>query len=98
MAALHPTPAVGGTPTGAALDVIRMLEAGRARPLRGTVRLGRRPGRRRIRGRLTGRARSTPTVALLHAGAGIVAGSEPEAEWVETQAKLTPMLQALVRP
>ena len=36
--------------------------------------------------------------AVIHAGAGIVAGSDPDAEWVETQQKLTPMLQALVRP
>ena len=32
------------------------------------------------------------------AGAGIVAGSDPDAEWAETQAKLEPMLRALVRP
>ena len=36
--------------------------------------------------------------ARLVAGAGIVAGSDPEAEWAETQAKLEPMLRALVRP
>ena len=36
--------------------------------------------------------------ARLYAGAGIVAGSEPGAEWAETQAKLQPMLRALVRP
>ena len=34
----------------------------------------------------------------LLAGAGIVAGSDPDAEWAETQAKLEPMLRALVRP
>ena len=36
--------------------------------------------------------------ARLVAGAGIVAGSDPDAEWAETQAKLEPMLQALVSP
>jgi isochorismate synthase EntC len=36
--------------------------------------------------------------ARLVAGAGIVAGSDPDAEWAETQAKLEPMLQALVQP
>ena len=36
--------------------------------------------------------------ARLLAGAGIVAGSDPDAEWAETQAKLEPMLRALVRP
>jgi menaquinone-specific isochorismate synthase len=35
--------------------------------------------------------------AVLHAGAGIVAGSDPALEWVETEAKLEPMLRALVR-
>ena len=32
--------------------------------------------------------------ARLVAGAGIVAGSDPEAEWAETEAKLRPMLAA----
>jgi menaquinone-specific isochorismate synthase len=36
--------------------------------------------------------------ARIHAGAGIVSGSDPGAEWAETQQKLMPMLQALVRP
>jgi isochorismate synthase EntC len=35
--------------------------------------------------------------AFLPAGAGIVAGSVPESEWTETQAKLEPMMRALVR-
>ena len=46
-----------------------------------------------LRGR---RARRRP--GPLVAGAGIVAGSDPDAEWAETQAKLEPMLRALVRP
>jgi isochorismate synthase len=36
--------------------------------------------------------------ARLHAGAGIVAGSDAVAEWDETSAKFEPMLRALVRP
>jgi isochorismate synthase EntC len=36
--------------------------------------------------------------ALLRAGAGIVAGSDPDAEWAETVAKFEPMLRALVVP
>jgi len=36
--------------------------------------------------------------ARLFAGAGIVAGSDPDAEWDETEAKLEPMLRAIVRP
>jgi menaquinone-specific isochorismate synthase len=36
--------------------------------------------------------------ARLVSGAGIVAGSDPEAEWRETEVKLEPMLRVLVRP
>ncbi|MBM3661126.1 MAG: isochorismate synthase, partial [Actinobacteria bacterium] len=38
------------------------------------------------------------TRALLRAGAGIVAGSDPESEWAETVLKFEPMLRALVVP
>jgi isochorismate synthase EntC len=38
-----------------------------------------------------------PTARLV-AGAGVVAGSHPDAEWAETQAKLEPMLRVLVQP
>ena len=69
-----------------------------ARSLRRPVRLGRRRRRRRVRRRAAVRADSTARPRRLHAGAGIVAGSEADAEWAETQAKLEPMLRALVRP
>ena len=35
------------------------------------------------------------TRATMHAGAGIVAGSNPETEWRETEAKFAPMIAAL---
>ena len=35
------------------------------------------------------------TTALVRAGAGIVSGSDPRAEWDEIDAKLTPVLRAL---
>ena len=38
------------------------------------------------------------STARLVAGAGVVAGSDPDAEWAETQAKLEPMLRVLVQP
>jgi isochorismate synthase EntC len=95
--ALHPTPAVAGTPTVAALEAIARLEPdGRGRyagPV-GWVN-GRGDGEWAVALRgaaLDGRR------AVLHAGAGIVAGSDPDAEWAETEAKLEPMLRALVRP
>jgi menaquinone-specific isochorismate synthase len=94
---LHPTPAVGGTPRRAALDAIRALEGfdrGRyAGPVGWVDARGDGEWAIALRGAELdgGRAR-------LVAGAGIVAGSDPEAEWAETQAKLEPMLRALVRP
>ena len=39
-----------------------------------------------------------PRRVRLFAGCGIVAGSDPEAEWAEAQAKLAPMISALVQP
>ena len=94
---LHPTPAVGGTPTDTALAFLRDLEGFDRDRYAGPVgwvdatgdgqwAVGLRSGR--IDG----------AVATITAGAGIVAGSEPASEWVETQAKLEPMLQALIRP
>jgi menaquinone-specific isochorismate synthase len=94
---LHPTPAVGGTPRGAALDAIRTLEGfdrGRyAGPVGWVDARGDGEWAIALRGAELDGAR-----ARLAAGAGIVAGSDPAAEWAETQAKLEPMLRALVRP
>lgn len=96
-AALHPTPAVGGLPTAAALNWQRQNEGfdrGRyAGPVgwvdsRGDgewvlgVRSAQVDGRR----------------ASLFAGNGIVTGSAPNAELAETQLKLQALLSALVRP
>jgi menaquinone-specific isochorismate synthase len=93
---LHPSPAVGGTPTDAALDYIALVEGldrGRyAGPVGwvdgdgdGCFAVGIRSAQ--IEGR---RAR-------LLAGVGIVAGSDPAAELAETDLKLQPMLGAIVR-
>jgi len=94
---LHPTPAVGGTPRRAALAAIRALEGfdrGRyAGPVGWVDARGDGEWAIALRGAELDGAR-----ARLVAGAGIVAGSEPDAEWAETQAKLEPMLRALVRP
>ena len=94
---LHPTPAVGGTPRPAALDAIRELEGfdrGRyAGPVGWVDARGDGEWAIALRG-----AELDGTRARLVAGAGIVAGSDPAAEWAETQAKLEPMLRALVRP
>ncbi len=95
--AIHPSPAVGGTPTGAALRYIaevEQLDRGRyAGPVGwvdgngdGCFAIGIRSAQ--IEGR---RAR-------LMAGVGVVAGSDPESELAETDLKLQPMLAAIVRP
>jgi menaquinone-specific isochorismate synthase len=97
VAALHPTPAVGGTPRETSLAMIDALEAeprGRyAGPCGWIDRHGDGEFVVALRGGDIAGSR-----AVLHAGAGIVAGSDPGLEWTETQQKLTPMLQALVRP
>jgi menaquinone-specific isochorismate synthase len=94
---LHPTPAVGGTPRPVALAAIRALEGfdrGRyAGPVGWVDAHGDGEWAIALRGAELDGAR-----ARLVAGAGIIAGSDPAAEWAETQAKLEPMLRALVRP
>lgn len=96
VAALHPTPAVGGSPRDAALAAIAELEGFDrglyAGPVGWVDRRGDGDWAVALRcARVDGRR------AVLSAGAGIVAGSDPEQEWTETQAKLEPMLRALVR-
>jgi menaquinone-specific isochorismate synthase len=94
---LHPSPAVGGTPRQVAVEAIRALEGfdrGRyAGPVGWVDARGNGEWAIALRGAELDGAR-----ARLVAGAGIVTGSESDAEWAETQAKLEPMLRALVRP
>jgi menaquinone-specific isochorismate synthase len=95
--ALHPTPAVAGTPRAAALEQITALEpvarGAYAGPCGWVDAHG--DGAFVVALRC---AAIDGAVAIAHAGAGIVAGSDPDAEWNETQQKLEPMLRALVRP
>jgi isochorismate synthase len=93
-ASLHPTPAVCGTPTSAASRVIRRLEGFDRRFYAGLVGWvdARGDGEWAITLRC---AEITGATARLHAGAGIVAGSDPAAEDLETEAKFGPMLRAL---
>lgn len=94
--ALHPTPAVGGTPRPLALEMIARLEGhdrGRyAGPVGWVDARGDGEWAVALRGATISGSR-----ALLLAGAGIVAGSDPDAEWHETEAKLEPMVRALAR-
>jgi menaquinone-specific isochorismate synthase len=95
--ALHPTPAVAGTPTEAALAHIASVEGvdrGRyAGPVGWVDAAG--DGEWAVGIRSADLAGSS---ARLLAGAGIVAESVAEAELAETELKLQPMLNAIVRP
>ena len=92
--ALHPTPAVGGTPTDRALEYIARAEPhGRGR-FAGPVGWVDAQGDGEIAVALRSAEIDGPT-ARVRAGAGIVAGSDQQAEWDEIDAKLTPMLRAL---
>lgn len=91
---LHPTPATGGVPRQAALDLLATVDvaargwyAGGVAALFGDQAQVAVPLRC---GLLRG------CEAWLWAGAGIVEGSDPEREWDETRAKLAPMLDALL--
>ena len=94
---LHPTPAVGGAPQDVALALLEDLETfdrGRyAGPVGWVDAHG--DGEWAVALRCAELEGST---ARLVAGAGVVAGSDPDAEWAETQAKLEPMLRVLVQP
>ncbi|MDR2997001.1 MAG: chorismate-binding protein, partial [Microbacterium sp.] len=105
--ALHPTAAVGGTPTDVAVQAIRRLEPfdrGRYAGPVGWVdaagngewaialrcaqfRTGERPGP------VSSYTDTIPVTA--YAGAGIVAGSDPETELLETRVKFRPIVDAL---
>jgi isochorismate synthase EntC len=94
---LHPTPAVAGTPRDTSLTMLEALESfdrGRyAGPVGWVDAHG--DGEWAVALRC---AELDGSTARLVAGAGIVAGSDPDAEWAETQAKLEPMLRVLVQP
>jgi menaquinone-specific isochorismate synthase len=94
VAALHPTPAVGGTPTDAAIDVIRELETMERGRYAGPVGWidARGDGEWGIALRC---AQVEGSRARLYAGGGIVAGSDPAAELAEAQTKFRAMRYAI---
>jgi menaquinone-specific isochorismate synthase len=96
-ALLHPTPAVGGSPRDAALAAIATLEpfdrGCYAGPVGWVDQAGDGEWAVAIRcATLAGRR------AHLIAGAGVVPGSDPDAEWAETEHKLRAMLEVLLSP
>ena len=97
VAALHPTAAVGGAPTEPALAWLgahERLHRGRyAGPVGWVDAAGDGEWCIGIRS-----AEIDGATAVLRAGCGIVAGSDPAAELVESQLKFQALLAALVRP
>jgi menaquinone-specific isochorismate synthase len=95
--AVHPTAAVGGTPTAEAVAVIGQLEAmdrGRyAGPVGWLDANG--DGEFGLALRCAEISPADPCTARLFAGCGIVAGSDPAAELAETQAKFAAFQAAL---
>jgi menaquinone-specific isochorismate synthase len=96
VAALHPTPAVCGWPTDAALAVIAELEHLDRGRYTGNVGWVDADGNGRFGVAIRG-AEIDGTRARLFAGNGIVSDSDPRTELTETQAKLQAMLAAIVR-
>jgi isochorismate synthase len=95
VAALHPTPAVGGMPHDAALDWQRTHEGidrgWYAGPIGWVDTNGNAEFAVAIRSAFVGQK-----TAVVYAGCGIVKGSDPSAEYAETQIKAEPMLSALL--
>jgi menaquinone-specific isochorismate synthase len=92
---LHPTPAVGGSPRDAALAAIATLEPFDRGCYAGPVGWVDRAGDGEWAVALRGASLDGRHARLL-AGAGIVPGSDPDAEWAETEHKLRAMLEVLL--
>lgn len=94
VARLHPTPAVGGVPRGEALEWIRRQEGldrgWYAGPIGWVDQRGEGEFAVAIRSALL-----HGDEAVLFAGCGIVAGSDPDQEYEESRLKLRPMISAL---
>ncbi|GAA1280109.1 chorismate-binding protein [Saccharothrix xinjiangensis] len=93
-AALHPTAAVGGTPRAAATRVIRELEGSDRGRYAGPVGWIDANGDGEL-GIALRCARISGRTARLHAGCGLVAGSDPDTEVREAHAKMLPVREAL---
>lgn len=91
--ALHPTPAVGGTPRAAAVAFQQKHEGFDRGWYAGAIGARGRESLELCVGIRS--ARVAATSATVFTGAGIVAGSTPDAEWEETERKAKAVLGAL---
>jgi menaquinone-specific isochorismate synthase len=95
LGALHPTPAVGGSPRDAAVAHIRELEGFPRGLYAGALGwMNARGGGEFFVGLRSALVEGSR--ARLYAGAGIVAGSTPEKEFAETELKFQAILEALL--
>ncbi len=94
---LSPTPAIAGAPRDAALEFLAKLEPFDRGCYGGPVGWVDARGDGQWAVALRGAELDRRRARLL-AGAGIVAGSDPDAEWAETEVKLAAMLRVLVTP
>jgi len=97
VAALHPTPAVGGDPQDLALKVINTAEPGDRGLYAGPVGWVDGEGNGEFAVGLRS-SHVTGDAASIWAGVGVVGESDPESELAETRAKFQAMLGALLRP
>jgi isochorismate synthase len=101
LAALHPTPAVGGSPREAAREFIASHEGFDRGLYAGVVgRIGRDAAGRVAADFVVGirSALITDREVALYAGAGLVPGSGARAEWAEIEGKMSDLAQALGLP
>lgn len=97
--ALCPTPALGGSPTAEAIDLINQHEGFQRGYYGGAVGWVNADGDGTFAVTIRCAEFSDDhTAARLFAGGGIVADSEPLSELAETQAKFQAMLSAIIRP
>lgn len=97
VAALHPTPAVGGQPQEVALALIEGLERADRGRYAGPVGWVDGAGNGGFAVGLRS-AEISGTKAKIFAGVGVVGDSDPAAELAETRSKFQAMLGALIRP
>ena len=93
--ALHPTAAVAGVPTASALAAIAEVEAIPRERYAGPIGWVDAQGNGEFAIALRC-AQWTETGIVAHAGAGIIADSDPESEYAETELKFRPIREALV--
>lgn len=93
--ALHPTPAICGQPTGKAFEHIRQLEPFDREYFAGLVGWQRANGDGEWALTLRCAMHTEPTRLRVYAGAGTVAGSDPDSEIAETATKMETFIRAL---